>query len=281
MTRPADQPAHCRCGTQTEGDRTCEACLNRLDTALGEMAWLDEQLEIAVSRQRGASFTSGGHSSGETPLPYNDRATRAERRLHATLARWVRRCVNAHVAHQASTDQLPRGDGPDHWSITDMARWLMWRTDGLAAHTMGHQAMLDITSAAASATQTVTWKRSARIFLGPCDDHAVCDGEVYADEDADEGACDSCGRTYPVDERRAALEAELSSRLFPAREIAKLATILDLGIPSDQVRKRVNLWHHRGRITAAITDPHTGEPLFRFGEVRALLDRESAHRRGA
>lgn len=268
-------PITCRCGTPTpNGELTCESCLNLLDQAIADLTWLSDQLDAMVGQQHGID-TSGGGTTTDDPdgsLPFNDRASRTQRRLHHTLARWVRRIHAAGVAHQSPTVGLPRpADDPTRWAIPTMARWLAWRTDGLAHHRMGHAASTEIRSVVASTTQQVLWTGKTRTFLGPCDMHAVCGGQVWAEDDADTGICDSCGAPYPVDQRRSALEAQLDARLCTAAEIAKLSTYLGLDLNREQVRKRINLWHHRGRITPAGRDPHAGEPLFRYGDVRALL----------
>lgn len=279
--RYRDRATSCGCGAEVhDGIQTCEECLAKLDTALGDLPWLDEQLEVSISRQRGVDNRGGTPSTGEHALPWNDRASKAHRRLQRTLANWITRIDELGVHHQAPTLGLPRGDH-DRWTITAMSRWLAWRVDGLATHPAGHRAMLDITSAAASATQTVLWKRRSRIFLGPCNailldprtliPTGACPGEVYADEGEDNGRCDHCHLPYLVEERRARLERELDDTAFTAAGIARLSTFLGLDLSREQVRKRINQWHRRGRILASTHDPLTGEPMFRYGAVRALL----------
>lgn len=292
---PTPDPHTCRCGKPLtdRGHWTCDECLTDLARLLGsDMTWIAQQLEVSISRQRGVGNGAGAPSTGPTPLPWNEWASKCERKLRGLLVHWTKAVHTAHVAARGGVaDVLPLGDSPD-WSITDMARWLTWRVDGLAHHPFGRAMLQQLSGAAEAATRCVTWKRIGRVYLGTCDgtlpdpeqtDQTVqpCDGEVYADEDEDHGECEQCARVYAVDLRRRSMETELDARLFPAAEIARLSTFLGLDMPRDQVRKRVNLWHHRGRIQAAGHVPPTRPgaeptPLFRYGEVRALLYRDNA-----
>lgn len=289
--RRRDRATRCGCGIPTpNGEQTCEGCLALLEQAIADLTWLDQELETAISRQRGVDTSStGSHSSGSTPLPWNDQASRARRRLQSTLAGWVERI---HRLPIQPDDQLPDGE-PTRWTITVMARWLARRVDLLAKHRAGYHAMLDIRSVVAATTQTVLYKRQARIFLGPCNailldprtliPTGACIGEVYADEGDFTGRCEHCRATYSVASKRAELERELDDRLFTAAGIAALSTFLGLEMPRDRVRNLVNQWHHRGLIESRGTDHSETppSPMFPYGEVRTMLARVAAERRGA
>lgn len=290
---PTPDPHACRCGKPLDrATWTCEDCLTETARLLGDMTWIAEQLEVSISRQRGVGNGAGAPSTGPSPLPWNEWASKCERKLRRTLVHWTTVMHASHVvARGGVADVLPLGE-PSSWSITDMARWMTWRVDGLAHHPFGRALLQQLRADAEAATKCVTWKRLGRVYLGRCDgmlpdpehtDQTVqpCEGEVYADEDEDHGECELCARVYALDTRRRAMEAELDARLFPAAEIARLSTFLGLDLDRDQVRKRVNLWHHRRRIACHNCPEHGSAragstPLFRYGEVRPLLYRDNA-----
>lgn len=262
----------CRCGRPTRDNAyVCDECLGALSKALGDVPWLVEELEITRTRQRAAAIT-GGPRSADHGLPWHEKASDAERALRNTLVSWVRFCEDEGVRHQSRTTEAPED------TLPAMSRWLMWRVDGLALHDLGGDAVDDITNAVAEGQRIVFWKRRQRVYLGSCDARMVddlgipgdtCPGEVYAEMDAEFGACDECAFPYKVEQRRADLEQKLDDRLCTAAEIARMAVFLGLDVPRERVRQTVNVWAKRGRIEPR-SQSEDG-PLFRYGEVRALL----------
>lgn len=266
----------CMCGRPTrDAAYVCEDCLNDLSRDLNECPGLDEELEITITRQRGAALGGGSANSGETALPWHDKASEAQRELHNALASWVRVCIEEGVRHQAAHDNAPSD------RIMGMSRWLLWRVDGLAFHEAGYEAVREISRATERVRNIVFFKPAPRMYLGACDqidEEGPCPGDVYARQGQDEGYCELCGQEYPVDQRRADMENQLDDKLFTAAEIAHLATYLGLDADRERVRKLVNQWHKRGQISER---GHDGDsPRFRYGSVRvklaSLATRESA-----
>lgn len=262
----------CSCGKPTRDNAyVCDDCLAELSKALGDVPWLAEELEVSITRQRGAAIT-GGPRSTEHGLPWQEHASDAERGLRHALVTWVRWCEDERVRHSS-----PNPDSPAD-TLAAMSRWLMWRVDGLAFTDLGGEAVEAIVSAVAEAGRVVFWKRRQRTYLGPCearqvDEHGIpgepCPGDVYADSEAEFGACEDCGFPYKVDQRRADLEQRLDDRLCTAAEVARMAVFLGLEVPRDRVRQTVNVWAKRKRIVAR---GESGDgPLFKYGEVRSLL----------
>lgn len=267
----------CPCGRPTrDAAYVCEDDLNFLVNDLNECPGLDEELEVTITRQRGAAIEGGPANSGETSLPWHDKASEAQRELHNALSTWVRLCDDEHVRHQASHDRLPAD------TIAAMSRWLLWRVDGLAFHEAGYEAVRDVSRATERVRNIVFFKPAPRMYLGPCDEtheDGPCPGDVYASQDAADGYCDLCGKDYPVDARRASMEATLDDRLFTAAEIAHLATYLGLDVDRERVRKIVNQWHKRKQIVAL---GHDGEAArFRYGSVKVMLMTTFATRESA
>jgi hypothetical protein len=261
-----------RCDRRLTNDRAaCRTCQHELEKALGDCAWLDDELDIAITGQRSAPIESGprGTTSG---LPWNDRASAARRSLHQLLNKWVQFCTT-HGVPGAPTRE-PR------YRITSQAAWLLHCTHGLAQRDEGLEAIDEITDAVARARDLVFWKRAGRLYLGPCErpvlnEHAQvlverCPGEVYAEEDAATGACDLCEQEVEVTEQQTRLNDRLDAHLMTPAEIARAAVFLGLQAPRETVRKRVNYWHRHHLIEQRAESP-AGDPMFRYGDVRDRL----------
>jgi len=268
----------CRCGRPTRDDAyVCDTCYAALNRALGDVAWLDEELDTTITRQK-AAVISGTARSAETSLPWHERAAIARRDLHSLLVLWVR------FAREEQVRGVPEWEAQDR--LPSLSRWLLHVTRGLTLLDIGPDAVDEITNAVAECERVVFWKRRSRVYLGPCgqrvedEDGLVilerCAGEVYAEEGADVGTCDECDQGVTVVIRQGELNKELDDRLCSAAELARLAVILGLDVPREQVRKKIHYWHRHKRIVQRGVDPETEAPLFRYGEVRGMLYAEFA-----
>lgn len=263
----------CRCGRPTRDDAyLCDECREGLRQALGDMAWADSELETTMTRQKAAAM-GGGTKGAETPLPWHERASEARRHLHALLVSWVRFCG------EESVRGVPAHEPRDN--VRSLAAWLLHCVDGLALHDIGPEAHDEITDALASARAIVFWKKQARTYLGACglpitdgEGNVLldrCGGEVYAEPEDINGACDDCGQEVGIQSRKRELETLLDDRLCTAAELARMAVFLGLDVPRDSVRKKVLYWHRHNRIVQRRTEAGTNAPMFRYGEVRPLL----------
>lgn len=269
----------CRCGRPTRDNAyVCDECREgRLDHALGQVAWLDDQLDTSIAKTKAASL-AGGARSAEAGLPWHEKAATARRALHSTLVWWVR------FAQEESVRGVPNWQPTDR--LPSLARWLLHVTRGMALRDIGPDMVDQITDAVAECERIIYWKRRFRVYLGTCgqrveDEDGVillekCPGEVYADEGAAVGKCDSCDQGVTVVIRQAELNQALDDRLCSPAELARLAVILGLDAPRDEVRRKIVQWHRQNRIERRGTEPGTEDserptPLFRYGEVRPLL----------
>lgn len=268
----------CRCGRPTRDTAVvCDPCRNSLARALGDVPWINDELETTITRQRAAA-TTGGPASAETSLPWHERGAEARQHLHNLLVLWVRLC-----------DEEGVGNGPDRLPVDrlpSLSRWLLWRVDGLAHHDAGWDAVEEITDAVAQCERIIFWKRRNRVYLGPCaygtsaaDQLAAafeCPGDIYAEEGEPVGQCEVCERGVTVVIRQSELDADLHSRLLSAADIADWSIRMGLDAKREEVRKRVLYWHRHKRIEARGHDQlgATKVPLFRYGDVRVLLSSE-------
>lgn len=241
----------------------CDTCADLLADVLTNMGWLEDQLTTSLTKQKGMDYRragSGGGKPAEGPLPLNLSASAALTVLRSALVDAVRYCIAHDVRHSSPDDELPGK------SLASLGDWLRWRVDGLVLHDVP-QLVTGITAAADRGLRTVD-RRADRQYLGGCTVKG-CGGSLYAIAGAPFARCDTCGDSMDAGYLRDRLLGELDDRLCTASEIARLCMYLGLRRDRVQVRKRVNVWHHRGRIVseAALGD----EPAFRFGIVWRLL----------
>lgn len=153
----------CQCGRPArDAAYLCDECCDRLARDLGDVAWLDEELEITITKAR-AIPNEGGSRNAETALPWHEAASEARRHMKARLVSWVLFCDDEQVR---STD--PRHGLPAD-TLPALARWLLWRIDGLALLDIGPIAYDEITSDIADCRRLID-RRPERWYAGPCDE---------------------------------------------------------------------------------------------------------------
>ncbi|WP_294567586.1 hypothetical protein [uncultured Arthrobacter sp.] len=255
----------CRCGRPTRDEAyCCDNCGDALSRALGDVTWLDAELETSITRQQGIDYRRvGGGKGGKAtvPSPANMGASDARTHLKALLVTWALFCNEEGIRNSSPHAGLPAD------TLPALSAWLLWRVDGLTLHDIGPEAVDEITSAVAHCHRHID-RPADRQFLGDCREQE-CDGRVYARPGGDVARCEACGTTTPAEQIRARLLEELDDRLCTAAEIARLSTYLGLKAGRESVRKHVEYLSRAGRIEkhSAISDT----AVYRFGEVYGLL----------
>jgi hypothetical protein len=118
-------------------------------------------------------------------------------------------------------------------------------------------------------------------YLGPCGAAIVdfdfttdrstvdtCDGDIYAREGAQSGACRTCGARVGVADRRAWLDSEVRQHAFRASQIAEA-----YGVNVNTIRS----WAARGQLVPHGRDSDD-RPLFNVGDVLDLAAADAARR---
>ena len=127
----------------------------------------------------------------------------------------------------------------------------------------------------------------SRTYLGQCE----CGAQVWLKDGETVGRCGDrgCGKTYPADEMRAKLEAELDDRLMTADEVATAMVIMAYPRSREWVARSINDWGHNQRVgkpgRKLAERGHkqvkgVRRPLYRYGEARDLLARAMVGRVG-
>lgn len=250
----------CRCGRPTrDGADVCDTCADTFARALGDVPWIDEQIEITMSGQR-ALPTEGAARGTETPLPWNEAAGDARRTLHGLLVTWVRFCEEEHVPHQSPKDGLPDDNLPA------LSRWLLWRVDGLARRDIGAEAVDEITDAVAACHRVID-RSPQREFVGPCQ----CGKDLYRRAAASTVTCQSCGERYDPEAMLAWMQGQIMGRLVTAREGAGLLAKFGLPVALNTVKQ----WPKRGRIAPHGKDAK-GEATYLFDDLVTLAAKGGA-----
>lgn len=77
-------------GARTRNGWTlCRSCADTLHRQLADVPQLNDALHTAVARQTAHGDRGLRRGTGNSPLPYDTRASGALRRLHSVLARWA------------------------------------------------------------------------------------------------------------------------------------------------------------------------------------------------
>jgi hypothetical protein len=278
----------------------CLDCAAEVAGHCTDLPWLHQQLGIVATRQtrRGISSPIGSGTNDSSQLPFHDKASKLQERMHVTLFHW---CAEVSVRRSIAL--------PARSSITAYAAWLAhnmaaitWLPDAAACH---H----DIEQLAIAAERLVD-RPTPPVYRGPCPTvlgrrHGVpvrCGTPLYAPRTFDDGGwtvgadritCPHCGVEHDVRRLEQQLLADMAHYLMSRTQIFQV--LHDLGEPISpntfkQWRRRGRLqprgWLHDGRIVTARTD-HNDPPVFEFGEVRALQARSAEiraqreHRAGA
>lgn len=264
-----------QCGKPSDGWFVCKSCGEEMAEALGNIAWLMEQLDLSVTGQVRYGTPNGGRST-EIPLPVNMFASDVQHYLVNEITTTVRM-----IAEDNSWEE-PEG------SVIEAAAWLAHRVSAVRLHAAGGDMVDNLLDLAEKATKAVD-KPAQRQYLGNCEDEArldadremICTGAIYQQPGEAFAECDRCRASYLADAIRERLLKNLDDRLCTAAEIARLSTFLGLNANREQVRNKVNVWAKRNRIERAgsVTDEDKASaPSYRFGIVWRLLVQEDSTR---
>lgn len=172
-----------RCTRPVDDASVCSTCRHDLERALSHVPWLDQQLDLAISRQTRYAAATDGARTTDTAIVYNVAASTTAGHLRAILVGWCR------MHHEETGTDLPAD------TLTAMSRHLLRRAEWLRHHEAAFDAVDEITDAVRSAQRVVDTPPNRTTFaVGPCPelgpgvvrgDHH-CPGEVRAFIPSDE-----------------------------------------------------------------------------------------------
>lgn len=236
------------CDRPVQDATVCGACASQLETALGDVPALAEEIELVATRQSRMGSGNNGRRSTVDPVVFDIDATIMRNALRNTLTTWLRELI--HTGEQSPTDEIPAA-----------ARWILVRVERIRHHPAGGEAVDEITACVRDVERQVM-PASDRWYAGPCD----CGKDLYVPPTAVMRTCPACGREYDVADRRDWLLDKAEDYLAHATLISQALTALAEPVTPERIWK----WKERGRITAHSVD-RFGRNLYRLGEVRQLL----------
>lgn len=236
----------------------CKICVQQLSRDLGDVPALIDDLHITLSRQDVLGAGSGRRAA-ETGLPWKDAASEALWVLINTVLSWTRELQDP--------DAAPFPDAP-----IKAARWLLNNARHASTHPDAGK-LVDEIAAAVGQAYTVIDRPPDLLLAGQCGVDG-CEEYLYARPDAQATTCRACEHLHQVEERRALLMAYASEMQLPASLcLSWIKLLMGKTIP----RGTWDRWVHYGRnpqegrrgVGAAAVD-HSGNPLYRFGDVRDM-----------
>lgn len=259
----------CTCGRPTRDVAyVCETCIDNLARDLGEIPWLEDELETTTTRQQGINYAGATSKGAEIPSPVHWGAADARRHLTELLASWVLFCSETHVANQSPDQTLPAPE------LVPMSRWLLWRLDGLALVDIGPEIIDELTNAIAKCRRVID-RPADKLYAGRCDSEydagegqiVTCPEDLYVRVGAKVVNCQTCGTPSDIPQRRARLLKEAEEVLATAVEISRAVSWLGTEpLTADRVRQ----WASRDRLLARGHDKD-GRPMYRVGDAIDLL----------
>ncbi|MBB5137589.1 hypothetical protein HNP84_007341 [Thermocatellispora tengchongensis] len=244
---------------------------------------MDEDLEMAITRQERLGAGTGGRPGRETPIPFGVAASEVAWALRTTLVSWVlvmldeeqprprgATCGRTGCGHP-SCGWIRNPRRPPEETLPAMAEWLASRAEAIRRHPHGAAGVDEILDAIRRA-QAVTTRGADLLYCGPCGAWTMqgeCEMHLYARAGAGRVQC-RCGAIWDVAQRRDRLLRAAWRTLASATEIARALTSLDHPITPERIWQ----WAHRGRLTVRgyRREGRRLIPLYRVGEVMTLLE---------
>lgn len=253
----------------------CDTCRADLEQHLAEMAWLDEQLDISLTRVKGVDYRAGSEprSSNETPLPWNDRASRARHQLKNELVGWFR-------IMWIKGERIPADN------IVDIAAWLQCHLNEIAMRDDAWEIREGVELATNIAKNAIDMT-PPKSYVGPCEgaiedygDEIIeveCPGSIFLNETTNSAECGKCRRAYdPV--------AAIKSRNLKLAQDGKMLTLVEaanythraLGQPEARVLNTLKSWQKQRGNRPPMIHPagHVeGVAVYRYQDLLERLGR--------
>jgi len=269
-----------RCGRPTDGT-VCHPEASALADALGIAAGHAEDAETVIARQ--ARYGGGSRGGSDEPLPVDLTASARLDAVENTIGTWARHVVDARGTELPARrprlgptcERIDCGHGsclaialrrPPR-TLAAAAGWLSTQVEWLRHRPEAGEAFDELHDACTQLARLVD-RPPDRDLVGMCD----CGKVLYAAHGRTLIQCPQprCKLVWHVERSRDILRRALDDKLFTAAEAARLLVHLDDGDRgTEQIRKLINKWAERGRITA--DGEIGGEPVYRFGDLGERL----------
>ncbi|WP_157186565.1 hypothetical protein [Nocardia jiangxiensis] len=208
------------------------------------------ELQLQVTRQsKGAPAV--GRGSGDPVLPFDVHASEVFDDLIKTLASWYGGVSEVDPLVLQGLDPVVKAHKLVDWHLRHYITVSRFEDGGL---------YFDDLRGILGKSMHAIGRRQPKMRLGEC----TCGRPVQARADQKAVAC-ACGVVWGVGATRAAHVAQGAEQLVTAREAAQLGEISGRQLKPGTIQT----WRRRGRLRSEGKN-HSGEYLFRFGDIVAL-----------
>lgn len=231
------------------------------------------------------------------PLPWDEGISKASRRLHATLASWVRVVVEERriprlrttgpvclLCTHPSCRSVRVGGWPGE-SMPALSRFLLVHLPWLRRHPAAAEVLADVRGGVRRLEVSMD-RAPEQLYAGPCTARVADDGterecghDLYAVPGSETVDCQACRAEYKLEERRTWLLGAAKDVIAPATEISRAVSGLGSEVTPDRIRK----WVQRGQLVkrGQVVNGRRIDPTYRVGDVMDLLvkDAQAAERR--
>lgn len=216
----------------------CDWCAEQWVIDLRNVPPLADDLELAKTRRSVMEEQPG--KSADEPLPFDDRAARALRRLNRSLA-WIADALEVRI-YPWQLDLLTR-------VLLDQHRDISRRQDA--------PDLADTLRRAVRRGMAVIDRPRPTVYLGAC---SVCGLALHAPDGVDTHKC-ACGAIYVVATALAERRAAISEMLVTWPELIEA---------SPAPRSTLYRWRKEGKLRPA--NQWMGRPVYRYGDALDLRD---------
>ena len=280
------QPVCPVCQEKSNDWLSCKRCTDRLMAQIAEIPSLVADLRITHTRQ--SKFGSGGVRSGESPVPFDDRARALIREAGNTVTTWMRVLDAGDLTYEVEVCSCKpyRACRPvirvESHAGNTIAGWCDWLGQR-------RQRIRGMDGIEQLASEVDSWVRRVRrvidrptdlTFVGTC---PVCQGWLYAKADQEEIICQACKRagiveltSYSVEASREGMREQMEDQLVTVAQCAILLASFGLGVKADTVHNWAR--PERGGRLVKRGEDREGRALYRVGDVADLV-RDTAARK--
>lgn len=248
------------CDKQAQNDAVCRSCSDNLFHDLKSIPDLWAELEITRRRLAKTAHEQVGSRSATQPLFWNEEAAQAATDLAAVLNAWA-------------LDIHNHGDYSPH---DPLAMCILHPAHTAAWLARNFQALLrledvgeftDVLVNAIIRARKVIDRPPDRLFAGRCntpdqDTGEICREPIYGIPGRETAKCSQCKKQHDLDQRRAAMLANIEDQVAHSGLLSGLVTTLGVPIASSTIR----YYASKGRIKVISVDAQR-RPLYRIGEV--------------
>ncbi len=209
------------------GVRICFGCERRLAGWLRAIPDLLEDLEITITRQDHIGSSRVGGKSSETPLMFNERASKAKTDLIFALRYWS--------AQMGRTWRRLTPEEYAHFLVTHMHAVRIYEDAG--------ELYREVDRAVRKARQAID-RPAERVFAGPCNTEvqgfggtAFCSADLYARPGKSVVVCRECGTEHDVPTRREWMLSEVRNYDADAALMSSILAGLGFKIDASTIRR--------------------------------------------